>query len=350
MTTIFSIKDKNYADLIEKAAISLQNGSVVAFPTETVYGLGANAFNSKAVDQIFEIKGRPSDNPIIVHLENFNKIHQVANIKELKRLDLYKKIELLNNHFWPGPLTLIIPKSEKIPLNVTANLDTVAVRVPSHMVALDLLKATSFPIAAPSANISGLPSPTTVEDVIEDIYGRIPFIIDGGSCEIGLESTVLDLSENIPKILRPGVITLEDLQEILGKVELNDELTETIKSPGQKYPHYSPKAEVKVIQGSKKNVYSKIIELISDFHKKNLKVGIIISDFQANFDAEYVYIYGNSNKSDLKYFGSILFHQFRVMDRKNINIIIIEGVEEKGIGLAIMNRLKKSAKNHVIYV
>jgi L-threonylcarbamoyladenylate synthase len=198
MTTIFSIHMPNYLDLLEQTSKILHNGEVIAFPTETVYGLGANAFNQSAVNKIFEIKGRPSDNPMIVHIHSKNLLSSVADMQEIKKLNLTATLNGLIQAFWPGALTLILPKNKNLPNNVTANLNTVGVRIPSHPIALDLLKKVNLPIAAPSANISGFPSPTTVEDVIEDLYGKIPVIIDGGKCEIGLESTVLDLTQKIP--------------------------------------------------------------------------------------------------------------------------------------------------------
>ncbi|MHA2339529.1 MAG: L-threonylcarbamoyladenylate synthase, partial [Candidatus Hodarchaeales archaeon] len=240
MTTIFSIHVPNYMDLLEQTSKILQNGEVIAFPTETVYGLGANAFNKNAVDKIFEIKGRPSDNPMIVHLHSKNLLSSVVDMQEIKKLNLTATLDRLTKAFWPGPLTIILPKNKNLPNNVTANLNTVGVRIPSHPIALDLLKKCNLPIAAPSANISGFPSPTTVEDVIEDLYGKIPIIIDGGKCEIGLESTVLDLTEKIPRIFRPGAVTIEELRKFVGKTIFHEVIENITKSPGLKYRHYSP--------------------------------------------------------------------------------------------------------------
>lgn len=348
MTVVFSERDVNYSELLSNAIKTLKNGGVIAFPTETVYGLGANALDPAAVNRIFEIKGRPLDNPIIIHIESVNHITGIINVDEVNKLELNEKIKKLGKKFWPGPLTLILPKNRNIPPNVTANLGTVAIRVPNHKIALELLKLSKIPIAAPSANISGLPSPTTVQDVIEDVDGKISYIIDGGSCEIGIESTVLDLTENPPKILRPGCVTLPQIKKIIGRVEYDHSLVEAVKSPGMKYKHYSPQANVKIIQGSDPKIYSKMNEIISKYHKEKKKVGIIISKEQNSLNADYVHTFGGKEKNELDYLASIIFHEFREMDRRNIDIILVEAVETRGLGIAIMNRLKKSAKNQII--
>ncbi|OLS22993.1 MAG: Threonylcarbamoyl-AMP synthase [Candidatus Heimdallarchaeota archaeon LC_3] len=350
MTIIFSEKDVNYPELLSDVVKTLKNGGVVAFPTETVYGLGANALDPVAVDKIFEIKGRPNDNPIIVHIESVKYITNIINVEKVNKLRLDETIRKLGNMFWPGPLTLILPKNRNIPSNVTANLETVAVRVPNHKIALDLLRMSEIPIAAPSANISGLPSPTTAQDVIEDLNGKISYIIDGGSCKIGIESTVLDLTEKPPKILRPGGVTLEQIKIIIGRVEYDDSLVEKVKSPGMKYVHYSPKAIVKIIQGSDPKIYYKMNELISEYHKQMKKVGIIISKKQNDLNADYIHVFGDKEKNELEYLASIIFHEFREMDRRNVDIVLVEAVEKRGLGTAIMNRLKKSSRNKIIQV
>ncbi|MHA1983811.1 MAG: L-threonylcarbamoyladenylate synthase [Candidatus Hodarchaeales archaeon] len=350
MTTIFSIHMPNYLDLLEQTSKILHNGEVIAFPTETVYGLGANAFNQSAVNKIFEIKGRPSDNPMIVHIHSKNLLSSVADMQEIKKLNLTATLNGLIQAFWPGALTLILPKNKNLPNNVTANLNTVGVRIPSHPIALDLLKKVNLPIAAPSANISGFPSPTTVEDVIEDLYGKIPVIIDGGKCEIGLESTVLDLTQKIPKIFRPGGVTIEELRKFVGKIVFHDVIENITKSPGLKYRHYSPKASVKVFQGLKANIYLKMNELTEFYHKEDKKVGLIVSEHSDLFNADYIKIFGKKSNHGTKYLASILFHELREMDRRKIDIILVEAVEKKGIGVAVMNRLKKSANNQIINI
>ena len=248
----------NYSNLsneIQEAAILIKSNEIVAFPTETVYGLGANALNAEAVAKIFQAKGRPSDNPIIVHVSSFEMFTLVTS--DIARSDMVKKLQ---ERFWPGPLTLIVQKSNQVPYITTGNLETVAVRMPNNPIALALIHESNLPIAAPSANISGSPSPTTASDVFEDMNGKIPLIIDGGKSEIGLESTVLDISNSSksPIILRPGKITQIEIEECLGiEVEIFDISTlkaENVenfevkaKSPGMKYRHYAPKAEVELV-------------------------------------------------------------------------------------------------------
>lgn len=350
MTTIFSNLTKNYLDLLGQASEAIHNGEVIAFPTETVYGIAANAFDKLAVDKIFEIKGRPSDNPIIVHIHSKTLLSTVVDMEQIAEMNLIKTLDLLSQAFWPGPLTIILPKNINLPNNVTANLDTVGIRIPSHPIAQDLLRKCNLPIAAPSANLSGFPSPTSVDDVIEDLYGKVPYIIDGGKCEIGVESTVLDLTEEIPKIFRPGGVTIEELRKFVGKNISYEIPGDKIKSPGMKYRHYSPNASVQVVQGIRSNVYSKINELTEFYHKENKKVGLIVSEHSKSFNAEYIKTYGKKNNHNDKYLASILFHELREMDRRKIDIILVEAVEERGIGVAIMNRLKKSANNQIFSV
>ncbi|MFW9930439.1 MAG: L-threonylcarbamoyladenylate synthase [Candidatus Thorarchaeota archaeon] len=348
MTKILSNKNQLSVNELNLITRLIKTGEVIVFPTETVYGLGANAFDFKAVDKIFKIKGRPSDNPLIVHIGDTKLLHEITNSEKIKEKNLEKTIYKLRNLFWPGPLTLVLPKSEKIPYNVTAGLDTVAVRMPSHPIALQMLTNCKLPIAAPSANISGSPSPTTVEDAIEDLYGKIPLIIDGGKCKIGLESTVLDISDYPPTILRPGGVTFEELQKIFNELTVKEGQEVQIRSPGMKYSHYQPKAKVFVYIGEKEKIYLKFREMIKKYHEKSLKVGLLISEEIIDANADYVCKYGEKSAENLKYLASIMFHEFREMDRKNINIILVQGVSNRGIGLAIMNRLRKSAGNQII--
>jgi L-threonylcarbamoyladenylate synthase len=215
-----------------------------------------------------------------------------------------------------------------------------------------LLRRSKLPIAAPSANLSGLPSPTTVEDVIEDLYNRVPLIIDGGNCKIGLESTVLDITLDPPQILRPGGVTLENLKQILGDVVFYEQNEATIeatpRAPGMKYRHYAPQGSVKIINGAKKDIYALMKEICDNLHLKNQKVGIIISEDKSNIPADYISVYGKDTEKKLSYLASILFHEFREMDRRKINSILVEAVETEGLGAAIMDRLRKSAENQVI--
>lgn len=307
---------------IKKAADIIKDGGLVAFPTETVYGLGADVFNEKAVKKIFVAKKRPFDDPLIVHIADISDLHKLAKIIPETAVKLAKK-------FWPGPLTMVFKKAKSVPDCVTAGLDTVAVRMPENNIALKLIKVSGTPIAAPSANIFTKPSPTSAKHVIEDLSGKIPMIIDAGQTKIGLESTVLDLTSKIPMILRPGKITAEELKPILGKIEYPPPEArprpsgagKTPKSPGMKYRHYSPKAKVILVVGEKNKTKNKIREL----EKIYKKTAVIRAD------------------KDVENLSKNLFKKFREFDSKKIEIIIVEGVKEKGLGLALMNRTKKAA-------
>ena len=303
------IKPLNKSDL-KKPAKFLRKGKLVAFPTETVYGLGANALDVDAVKKIFIAKGRPADNPLIVHIADKN------DLKKLVR-KIPEKAKILIEKFWPGPLTIVFEKKEIVSNIVTARQKTVAVRMPKNKIALDLIKMARVPIAAPSANTSTRPSPTKAEHVFDDLNGKIDIIVDGGKTDVGLESTVIDLTSKIPTILRPGKITKEEIEKLIGKVFAKTKSGKNVKSPGMKYKHYSPKA--KVILASKKEI-KKISKKFKD-----KKIGIIFC--------------GNS----LEEYAKNIFSEFREMDKMGIEVILAEKVEEKGIGVAIMNRLKKAA-------
>lgn len=257
MTKIVRInKNDPEIELIDFAANVIREGGLVAFPTETVYGIGANSFNEEAVKKIFIAKGRPQDNPLIVHIAELEQIYDLVE-------DVPQKAKTLMKKFWPGPLTLIFKKSEKVPYVNTAGMDTVAIRMPSNPIAHLLIKRAEVPISAPSANVSGKPSPTDASHVIEDLYGKVDVIIDGGKCDVGVESTVLDLTEKVPVILRPGAVTLEMLKEVIGNVEVDPSLLKKPKedlkpkSPGMKYKHYSPNAEVYIVTGDLEKVVKK---------------------------------------------------------------------------------------------
>lgn len=297
---------------INKAAMLIKKGEIVAFPTETVYGLGANAFNEKAVRKIFAAKERPADNPLIVHISNFSQINELVEA-------VPKEVLILSKKFWPGPLTMVLKKSKKVPLIVTANLDNVAVRMPSNKIALSLIKKSSTPIAAPSANSSGKPSPTEAIHVKEDLKGKIKMIIDGGKCDIGLESTVIDLTKKPFTILRPGKVTKEEIEKVLKqKILINVKKNpEKPSSPGMKYKHYSPKAEI--ILFSKKSFEQKLSNLVG----KDVAVIFFNKDIVA--------------------YSREMFSLFRKYDKEKYDVILVEKVEEKGLGLALMNRLNKAA-------
>jgi L-threonylcarbamoyladenylate synthase len=309
---------------IKIAARIIKSGGLVAFPTETVYGLGADVFNKKAVQKIFIAKGRPFDNPLIAHIADIRDLQKLAKKIPQKALILAKK-------FWPGPLTMVMEKSKNVPKIATAGLNTIAIRMPNNKIALKLIKASVAPIAAPSANTFTKPSPTSAKHVFDDLNKKISMIIDGGRTNIGLESTVVDLTSKVPEILRPGKITFEQLQSILGKIKVSQPTAghpqgeKTPKSPGMKYKHYSPKAEVILVCGNKRKIKNKIQKIKNIYKKLKKKTAIIWAD------------------KNVKYLAKNLFKKFREFDNKRIDIIIVEGVKEKGLGLALMNRLKKAA-------
>lgn len=258
------------AELLKEGAEWLRAGELVAFPTETVYGLGANALDASACAKIFEAKGRPQDNPLIVHVWNRDMANSLVK-------SWTPAAELCVKHFWPGPLTLILPKTALIPDIVTAGLVNAAIRMPSHPVALGLIEAAGFPIAAPSANLSGKPSPTRGSHVWRDMKGKIPLILDAGACQVGLESTVLDMSGDIPTILRPGGITKEQLEEVLGEVRVDTPTENQIpKAPGMKYRHYAPQGELILVSGLQERVVQRIGQEIQRGHARFKRVGTIV--------------------------------------------------------------------------
>ena len=327
---------------IEELGKIIASGGLVAFPTETVYGLGANAYDSEAVKKIYKAKGRPSDNPLIVHFADIESIKEAV-------FEITTDAELLLSHFSPGPLTVILKKSDKIPASITAGLDTVAVRIPSDKIARELIKAAKVPIAAPSANLSGKPSPTTPHHVIDDLMGRVDAIIDGGDCDVGLESTVIDMSKSIPVILRPGGITPNDIKKLIPNIEIDKHILNAVKEneipkcPGMKYKHYAPDADVTVIEGNAKNIKKKIDELL--LSSKNIKIGVITVTNQ-EYNADLVINAGSSNKE----YAKNLFRILREFDEQNIDVVFAEFIYDEEFGLAVKNRLYKSAGNKVISV
>ncbi|NLY08300.1 MAG: threonylcarbamoyl-AMP synthase [Tissierellia bacterium] len=317
-------------DTIEMAAKLLKNGEVVAFPTETVYGLGGVITTPSAIDKIFEAKGRPRDNPLIVHVSAKDQV--VPLIKEFP-----KYAEVLMDKFWPGPLTLVMPASDLVLDCITAGLESVAIRMPDNSVALDLISATGVPVAAPSANRSGFPSPTKAGHVLEDMKGRIPLIIDGGATGFGLESTVLDLTEEVPTVLRPGAITLEMLWDAGVHAVLDSGLKpgETPKSPGLKYRHYAPNADVVIVMD--KYELAKKLELCD-----NKEVGILAqSDWKPTNSSGLFYPLSTSGSVEES--AALLFDGLRVLDGGGAKVIFVQGFEDNGLGMAYMNRLKKAA-------
>ncbi len=339
--------DRDY-HIIEEGAEYIRQGKLVAFPTETVYGLGANALDEKAVKHIFEAKGRPSDNPLIVHIASLDNLERlVTNLPESGRL--------LIDKFWPGPLTLILPKSDLIPNEVTAGLDTVAIRMPSHPVAYSLIRASSLPIAAPSANRSGRPSPTSARHVVEDLYGRIPLIIDGGECSVGLESTVLDMSGQIPIILRPGGITREMIEDVIGAVEVDKRVLtppkegDRVRSPGMKYTHYAPKAPVIIVDGNIDNIKTKVKDRAREYSLSGKKVVVLATEETASMyeDGDFM-VFVMGSRACPSTIASNLFAVLRKCDEVGADIVIAEAIEETHEGLAIMNRMLRAAAFRVI--
>lgn len=335
----FGVNEQGYPQ-IEEAAKLLADGEVVAFPTETVYGLGANAASDEAVNKIFEAKGRPSDNPLIVHIAHKT---QLAEIVE----DIPNVVDKLIDAFWPGPLTLVLrKKNHALSTKVTAGLSTVAVRVPDHPIALALIQACNLPIAAPSANTSGRPSPTVAKHVIHDLNGKIAGIIDGGSTGVGVESTVLDCTEKIPVILRPGGITKEQLEEVCGKVDVDQALIsqeQAPKSPGMKYTHYAPKAPLTVVKGSREFIQ----QLVKERQRQGVKVGVLTTRENLHFyDANEVIACGE--RAQVETVAAHLYDTLRNFDEKDVDIIYSESFSEEGIGQAIMNRLLKAAGHQVL--
>ena len=331
-------------EIMQQAAALINKGEVVSFPTETVYGLGADGLNPTAVAKIFAAKGRPNDNPLILHIARKEDIAQLTT-------GLNANAKKLMEHFWPGPLTMVVNKSAIVPDAVSAGLSTVAVRFPSNKFAQDFIRACNCPIAAPSANISGRPSPTNAQDVLEDMQGKIAAILDGGSCGIGLESTVVDTTEPVPTILRPGGITYEMLTEVLGAVEIDPALQGDKnfkpKAPGMKYRHYAPKAPVYLFEGAAR---MKLFDIIKNALADGLSVGVLcgrnLEKKLKELDADNLQIscWGDSKEA----LAADLFYLLRDFDRTKPDVILAEGVDEEGIGLAIMNRLRKAAGYQLI--
>lgn len=317
---------------IEKAASLIQKGELVAFPTETVYGLGANAFNARAVKKIFKTKGRPADNPLIVHICDKDMLATVVKEIPEKAFSLIKK-------FWPGPLTIILKKKNRIPNVVTAGGNTVAVRMPNHPVALALIQKSGVPIAAPSANISTRPSPTLAKHVYEDFKEKIPLILDGGHTNIGIESTVVDLTENPPILLRKGKITKREVENVIGPVLLSIEKRKgkKVRSPGQKYRHYAPKAKLLLVSGGSAAVKKNIAR----YQKEKVCVITFAEKKELYKEAYKTFVFGKRNDpiSAAKVFFSLL----RVCDRKNADVIIVEPPSKKGVGDALRDRISRAA-------
>ena len=343
--------DKNR---LKEAAQLIQQGELVAFPTETVYGLGADALRPEASCKIYAAKGRPSDNPLIVHICKFEELESIAK-------EVPKQAKLLSDAFWPGPLTMVVFKNEKVPYETTGGMDTVAVRMPNHPVALGLIEESGCLIAAPRANTSGKPSPTEAGHVALDMDGRIPMILDGGAVGIGIESTIVDLTEEKPMILRPGYITKEMLEEVLGEEVLIDpgilaaDTTDPSmagqkpKAPGMRYKHYAPKADLILVEGETDAVISHINALVKEQQEKGLGVGVIATDeTMARYQADVVMSIGARDDED-----AIAQHMYKILrdfDEQQVEVIYSESFATPRIGQAIMNRLLKAAGYQVLHV
>ena len=347
-TKVAIIKDIN-TDIrfIEEAGKVIRNGGTVAFPTETVYGLGANALDDEAVRKIFIAKGRPQDNPLIIHVST-------KEISELVK-DVPEVAQKIIDKFWPGPLTVILEKKDIIPNVTSANLNTIGIRMPNSEIALKLIELAERPIAAPSANISGRPSPTEVERCVEDLNGRVDYIIGGESSDIGVESTIVDCTVNPPLVLRPGGITLEMLKEINPEIELDKALKSKPnddfkpKAPGMKYKHYAPNAHLKIIKGKNEKTIEIINEIVENYIEKGNYIAILTTNENLNkFNNGKVISLGSEN--DLKEIAKNLFEALRKCDDLGVQYILCQGFEENGVGLAIMNRLNKAAGYDILEV
>lgn len=345
MITELLAVDKNVDDLhtypqIIQAANLLRENEVVAFPTETVYGLGGNAKNEEAVAKIFAAKGRPSDNPLIIHI---SKLEQLTEFVDR----IPEKAAILMEKFWPGPLTIIFQKKEgALSDKATAGLSTIAVRMPEHPVALAIIDAAGLPIAAPSANRSGRPSPTTAHHVWEDLNGRIAAIVDGGPTGIGVESTVLDCTLEIPQILRPGGVTKEQLVSVIGEVKMDPALSnqkEAPKSPGMKYTHYAPDAPLFLVNGDRETIQ----QLMDEKRQEGMRVGILTTEENRSFyQCDVIKICGK--RENLETIASSLYDTLRSFNQEQVDIIFSEMFPDEGVGQAIMNRLLKAAGHKII--
>ena len=349
MQTLVITQDENRIDeqAIMQAGEIIRNGGLVAFPTETVYGLGGDGLNPDSSCKIYAAKGRPSDNPLIIHIYCMEDLDLL--VKEIP--DSAKK---LAEAFWPGPLTMILPKADVVPKETTGGLDTVAVRMPSHKVALAFIKAAGGFVAAPSANLSGKPSPTLAKYVLEDMDGRIDMIIDGGDIAIGLESTIVDLTGDVPMILRPGYITLDMLKDVLGEVTMDPTLMdgdckERPKAPGMRYRHYAPKGDMLIIEGEPEKVVEEMNTLVKESRQKGYKTGVIATAENAEkYRADVVKVVGN--RGDDTAIAASLYRILREFDDEEVDAIYSESFAADGIGQAIMNRLLKAAGHKYIKI
>ena len=326
-------RERPQQEAIERAAQVIRSGGLVAFPTETVYGLGGDAMSERAIQKIFEAKGRPADNPLIVHVSSREMLDLVAS-------DLSEKAEALIEHYWPGPLTLVLKRKPEVAKSVSAGLPTVAARMPANKIALEMIRFSSSPVAAPSANRSGRPSPTTAAHVLNDLDGRIEMILDGGQTNIGIESTVLDMTTVVPMILRPGWVTAEMLTQTIGPVERAAGLEELQRSPGTRHRHYSPRARVVLLQhGSSESIN----QTIEQYLEEN-RVGFIghtgVDVTNQNFHSIIL-------KDSAADYARSIYSAMRELDLKGVSLIVVEGIYERGEAVAVMDRLRRAASEIV---
>ncbi len=334
-------------EVFEKSGQIIKMGGLVAFPTETVYGLGGDALNPASSQKIYAAKGRPSDNPLIVHICDVGDLEVVGT-------DIPPVAYALAERFWPGPLTMIVKKSKIVPYETTGGLDTVAVRLPNHEVALEFIKKAGGFVAAPSANTSGRPSPTVGKYVYEDMQGKIEMLLDAGPVGIGVESTIVDLTSETPMILRPGYVTKEMLGEVLEEVSLDPTLFRADtglrpKAPGMKYKHYAPKGELTILSGDREKAVCKMKEEAAKKKQEGFRVGIITTrEFSDGFDADSIKVTGA--EGDVESVARELFRFLREFDEEHIDFMYVRAVEEDGIGQAVMNRMLKAAGHRIIYI
>ncbi len=347
-TKVFVVRDNYIKDEeLKEASAVIRSGGLVAFPTETVYGLGGDATNPEASRKIYAAKGRPSDNPLIVHIADFSQLRNIV-------AEVPQEAEKLAEAFWPGPLTMILRKNDVIPYETTGGLDTVAIRMPSHPVARAFLQDSGCMIAAPSANTSGRPSPTTAQHVWEDLHGKIEILLDGGPVGIGIESTIVDLSEERPMILRPGFITQEMLSAVLGDVGMDPGLAsenskQPPKAPGMRYRHYAPKADLTLVEGTMEEVISKINALTREAQAMGKSVGVLATEENKDrYVADHVIVIGQ--RQDEAEIARHLFDVLRQFDDLQVDLIYSESFVAAGVGQAIMNRLLKAAGHKRIFV
>lgn len=338
---------------MDAAAAALRDGELVAFPTETVYGLGGHALDEQAVRRIFAAKGRPADNPLIVHVPTVEALRPLVAA-------IPPEVPLLARAFWPGPLTLVLPRSPIVPDVTTGGLDSVAIRLPSHPVALALLRYVHMPLAAPSANRSGRPSPTHAQHVLDDLAGHVAVVLDGGAARVGVESTVLDLTGERPTILRPGGVTREQLESVLGEVAIDSraralpngdlDVNEPVRSPGMKYRHYAPQAPATLIEGEPPYVWQALRDSLEA--RSARRCGLLVSREGEEWLRQYelppeTVIFCLGSRDHPEEFAQQLFSALRAMDDERVEAILIEGISEKGLGLAVMNRLRRAASGRI---